>query len=69
MNQKCSSSRNSLWRPPAVVAILALVCVLPLIFTGAYSRQVLVVCGINIVVACSVRLIYLTGQFSLAPAP
>jgi branched-chain amino acid transport system permease protein len=25
----------------------------------------LVVCGINIVVACSVRLIYLTGQFSL----
>jgi branched-chain amino acid transport system permease protein len=48
-----------------VVAILAFVCVLPFIFTGAYAQQVLVVCGINIIVACSVRLINLTGQFSL----
>ena len=31
------------------------------IFTGAYARQVLVVCGINIIVACSVRLINLDG--------
>jgi branched-chain amino acid transport system permease protein len=53
------------WRAPVVIAILAFVCVLPFIFTGAYGQQVLVVCGINIIVACSVRLINLTGQFSL----
>jgi branched-chain amino acid transport system permease protein len=63
MNQ--SRNRNFTWRAPVVVAILAFVCVLPFIFTGAYAQQVLVVCGINIIVACSVRLINLTGQFSL----
>jgi branched-chain amino acid transport system permease protein len=48
-----------------VAAVLAFACVLPFIFRGAYAHQVLVVCGINILVACSVRLINLTGQFSL----
>ena len=52
-------------RPMLLVAILILVCVLPLVFGGGYAHQVLVVCGINIIVACSVRLINLTGQFSL----
>ncbi len=60
-----NSSRSFPWRPATVAAILAFVCALPFIFTGAYGRQVLVVCGINIIVACSVRLINLTGQFSL----
>jgi branched-chain amino acid transport system permease protein len=62
-----SNKHNRLaWRPPLVVAILIVVCLLPLVFSGAYGQQVLVVCGINIIVACSVRLINLTGQFSLA---
>ena len=60
-----SKNKTPLWQLPTVVAILILVCGLPFIFTGAYGRQVLVVCGINIIVACSVRLINLTGQFSL----
>jgi len=62
MSRRCSSG---FWRPAVVAAILALACVLPLIFRGAYAHQVLAVCGINIIVACSVRLINLTGQFSL----
>lgn len=43
-----------------------MVCLLPLVFTGAYSNQILVTTGINIIVACSVRLINLTGLLSLA---
>jgi branched-chain amino acid transport system permease protein len=54
------------WRSPLVVAIVAFVCVLPFIFRSAYAHQVLVVCGINIIIGCSVRLINLSGQFSLA---
>ena len=60
-----SNNHRLTWRPPLLVTILILVCVLPLVFSGGYARQVLVVCGINIIVACSVRLINLTGQFSL----
>ena len=60
-----SNNKALRWELPTVVAVLLVVCVLPFIFTGAYGRQVLAVCGINIVVACSVRLINLTGQFSL----
>jgi branched-chain amino acid transport system permease protein len=65
MNQSSSRARRLTWRPAVAGAIVAFVCLLPLIFTGSYGRQVLIVCGINIVVACSVRLINLTGQFSL----
>jgi branched-chain amino acid transport system permease protein len=64
MNQ--SDGNKLAWRSPLVVAVVAFVCVLPFIFHSAYAHQVLVVCGINIIIGCSVRLINLSGQFSLA---
>jgi branched-chain amino acid transport system permease protein len=61
-----SNSSKLTWQSPLVIAIVAFVCVLPFIFRSDYAHQVLVVCGINIIIACSVRLINLSGQFSLA---
>jgi len=61
-----SNNKRPPWGPLSAGIALVVVCLLPLAFTSAYATQILVTTGINIIVACSVRLISLTGLLSLS---
>ncbi|MDD5701729.1 MAG: branched-chain amino acid ABC transporter permease [Dehalococcoidales bacterium] len=47
-------------------AVIAFLAILPVFFPGDYTLHIMITMGINIVVACNVRAINLTGQMSLA---
>ena len=50
----------------AYLVLIAFCAILPLLFPGDYTLHILITIGINVVVACNVRAINLTGQMSLA---
>jgi len=58
-------NRRKLSTPISCGTLIIILFLMPLFITGQYTFHILIMVGINIVLACSLRLIATTGQFSL----
>jgi branched-chain amino acid transport system permease protein len=59
-------NKRALYSTAGWIALTVFCAVMPILFPGDYTLHILITMGINIVVACSVRTINLTGQMTLA---
>lgn len=60
------SKRNLKEKPLAVLATVTALSLLPVLIKNPYTLHVLILAGIHVTLACSLRLIALSGQLSLA---
>jgi len=60
------SRRVRLIKPLSYGALIAALFLIPLVIKGPYTLHILIWTGISIILACSLRLILISGQLSLA---
>jgi len=59
-------SRRQLVKPLSYSALIILLFLIPLFVTGPYLLHILIMCGISVILASSLRLIFNCGELSIA---